>query len=259
MRVMPMDNRALPPQTVRASLNGRPIGEMTLPAGWSEQSLVAPAAAWRDGMNTVAFDFGRAAAPADLDRRSNDHRPLAVAFEWIVIDDDPGVAKQHAYAVRIVSAPFIDERSAWRHTRTNLPPATAALAGRLGFDPAERSRVHLEDMVESVAYGSDCEDERAFLRRAFALIVDRAPDRYEEAALAKLPRARVPVRLTKSEEFRRRVILSRADGEGSRGDVHWILRRAAPAQDDTCAAPAQRDGRRSARSRSGSLVGSWHA
>jgi mannosyltransferase len=215
MRVMPMHHAKLPPQTLRASVNGQPVGEITLPAGWSEPALTTPASVWRDGMNTLTFDFGRAAAPADLDPRTTDHRELAVAFDWIVVDDEPGPARPHAYVVHIASAPFIDETGAWRNTRTRFPAAPAALAGRLGFDPAAASRVHLEDLVESVSYGTDCEDDRAFLRRAFALILDRPPDRHEEAALANLPRARVPVRLTKSEEFRRHVILSREDGEGS--------------------------------------------
>ena len=69
----------------------------------------------------------------------------------------------------------------------------------------------MEDLVESVAYGSDCEDDHAFLQRAFALILDRPPDQYEERALATLPRARVPVRLTKSEEFRRAVLAAAPD------------------------------------------------
>ena len=109
------------------------------------------------------------------------------------------------------------EASAWRNTRTRFPPAPAALAGRLGFDPAAASRVHLEDLVESVSYGTDCEDDRAFLRRAFALILDRPPDPHEEAALANLPRAHVPVRLTKLEEFRREVPAAAPDRASAPG------------------------------------------
>jgi hypothetical protein len=218
MRVMPMHHAKLAPQTLRASVNGQPIGEITLPAGWSEPALTAPASVWRDGMNALTFDFGRAAAPADLDPRATDHRQLAVAFEWIVVDDEPGPARPHAYVVHIASAPFIDETSAWRNTRTRFPAPPAALAGRLGFDPAAASRVHLEDLVESISYGTDCEDDHAFLRRAFALILDRPPDRHEEAALANLPRARVPVRLTKSEEFRR-VVLATAPDRASAPDT----------------------------------------
>ena len=220
MWVNPMDHAKLSPQTLRASVNGQSIGEITLVRGWEERAFTAPASVWRDGMNTVTFDFGRAAAPADLDPRATDHRALAVAFEWISVDDGPpGVVKQHQYAIRIASAPFIDETSAWRNTRTRFGPAPAALAGRLGFDPEAASRVHLEDLVESVSYGSDCEDDHTFLHRAFALIVDRAPDRYEEGALAKLPRDRVPVRLTKSEEFRR-VVLAAAPDRSPAPDMH---------------------------------------
>ena len=217
MRVNPMENAKLPPQTLHASVNGQPIGEITLPSGWSEQTLTAPASVWRDGLNTLAFDFARAAAPADLDPKATDHRQLAVAFQWIVVDDFPGPAKKHDYALRIASAPFIDEQSTWRGTHTRWPPVPPALAGRLGFDPAGASRAHLEDLVESVAYGSDCEDDHAYLQRAFALIMDRPPDRHEEAALAKVPRERVPVRLTKSEEFRPATLAAAPDRASAPG------------------------------------------
>jgi hypothetical protein len=83
MRVMPMENAKLPPQTVRVSLNGHALGTLTLASGWNEYEL--PAAGWRDGLNTLAFDFARAAAPADLDPRATDHRQLAAAFEWIEV------------------------------------------------------------------------------------------------------------------------------------------------------------------------------
>jgi hypothetical protein len=156
-------------------------------------------------MNTLAFDFGRAAVPADLDPRASDFRPLAVAFEWIVIEERPGPAQRHAYDLRLASAPFIDESSAWRNTRTRFPTAPPALAGRLGFDPAAASRAHLENLVQSVAYGSDCEDDHAFFLRAFAVLLDRPPIPNEERALANVPRAQLPLRLTKLEEFRRAV------------------------------------------------------
>jgi hypothetical protein len=207
MRVLPFHHGSLPAQALRASLNGQPLGELTLAPGWTERSIAAPAAAWRNGLNTLAFDFGRAAAPADLDPKATDHRKLAVAFDWIAIED-PSVgapAPGRAAQTRIASAPFIDENAAWRGSRTRFPPAPPALAARLGFDPEAASRAHLEDLVESVAYGSDCEDDRAFLQRAFGVILGRAPDQYELRELAKVPRARLAVRLTKSEEFRRAV------------------------------------------------------
>ena len=221
LRVMPMENAALPPQTVRVSLNGQPIGELTLTSGWQERELRTPAAAWRNGLNTLAFDFGRAAAPADLDPKASDHRPLAAAFEWISVGAPaPGRAalpRAAAPTLRIASAPFIDEQSAWRHTRTRFGPAPAAMAGRLGFDPEAAGRVHLENLVESVAYGSDCEDDHAFLQRAFTTILARPPDQYEERELAKLPRIKVPVRLTKSEEFRRAVLAAAPDRASAPG------------------------------------------
>lgn len=217
MRVEPMDNPALPPQTVRASLNGRLFGELTLAPGWTERSLLAPATFWKNGMNTLAFEFGRAAVPADLDPRATDRRPLAVAFEWIVIDDFAGAATQHAYSARIASGPFIDEKTAWRRTNTLFPASTLrrdgveALLGRLGIDPLTtwprlaRGELHLDDLVETVAYGSDCEDDHAFLQRAFRVLLERGADPAEERELRKLTRVSAVGRMIKSDEFRRQV------------------------------------------------------
>lgn len=202
VRVLPMENAKLPPQSMRISLNDQPIGELRLTSGWQEREVRAPAAAWRDGWNTLAFDFARAAAPADLDRRAADRRPLAAAFEWIAV----GAPKPRAFTARIASAPFIDENTAWRNTRTRFGAAPPALAGRLGYDPEAAGRATLENLVESAAYGSDCEDDHAFLQRTFRAVLDRPPDPFEERELAKLSRIKVPVRLTKSEEFRRGVV-----------------------------------------------------
>ncbi|MEK6373828.1 MAG: glycosyltransferase family 39 protein [Acidobacteriota bacterium] len=225
MRVLPFHHGALPAQTLRASLNGRPLGELTLAPGWTERSIAAPAAVWRDGLNTLAFDFGRAAAPADLDPKATDRRELAVAFAWIAVEDPLAAAPGSLYSVRLASGPFIDEKTAWRNTRTRFPPATLcrepveALIGRLGFDPLEvwprlaRGELHLDDVVETIAYGSDCEDDRAFLRRAYAVLLQRLPEPAEERELAKLPRARVPGRMIKSDEFRRLVILTLSEAK----------------------------------------------
>ena len=220
MRVLPFHHGSLPAQTLRASLNGQPLGELTLAPGWTEPSIAAPAAAWRDGLNTLAFDFGHAAAPADLDPKATDHRKLAVAFSWIAIED-PGVGGPAPgpapLTARLASGPFIDEQTAWRNSRTRFPPATLRrdavepLIGRLGFDPLEvwprlaRGEVRLDNVVETIAYGSDCEDDRAFFRRAFAILLQRPPEPAEERELAKIPRVRAVGRMIKSDEFRRAV------------------------------------------------------
>jgi len=217
MRVLPFHHGSLPPQTLRASLNGRPVGELTPAPGWTEQSIAVPAAVWRDGLNTLAFDFGRAAAPADLDPKATDHRQLAVAFSWIAIEDGPPAAPGQVYSPRLASGAFIDEQTVWRNSRTRFPPASLrrqpveALIGRLGFDPMEiwprlaRGEIRLDNIVETIAYGSDCEDDHAFFRRAFGILLQRPPEPAEERELAKLPRVRAVGRMIKSDEFRRAV------------------------------------------------------
>jgi hypothetical protein len=224
IRVLPLDHPSLRAQTILASLNGKTLGELTLSPGWSEPSLLAPASLWRNGMNTLSFEFGRAVAPAVLNPHSADRRPLAVAFEWIAIDDrDASPAPgRHAYTIRIVSGPFIDEKTVWRLTRTRLPPnrlrrdGVEALLGRLGIDPWEtwprlvKGDLHLDDLVETLAYGSDCEDNRAFLQRAFGILLERSPEAAEERDLlpmAAASRTGVVGRIVKSDEFRARVLV----------------------------------------------------
>src|SRR5205823_3223254 len=103
MGLMPMDNPALPRQTARVSLNGRVFGELTLPPGWGEQALVAPAALWVNGLNTLSFDYGRAAAPAELDPKATDRRKLAAASAWIIIDGSVGASPPGRAMLRIAS------------------------------------------------------------------------------------------------------------------------------------------------------------
>ena len=234
MRVLPLDHPSLPPQTVRASLNGKPFGEITLNPGWSERALFAPSSIWSNGVNTLTFDFGRAAAPADLDRSASDHRPLAVAFAWIAIEDGGTtlpLSNRRSYSIRIASGPYIDEKSAWRNSRSRFPAerlrqdGVSALLGRLGFDPLTAwprlvsGEVRLDDMIETLAYGGDCEDDRAFLQRAFAVLLERLPEPAEERELRPLAaasRVRVVGRMIKSGEFRRRVLLDQPSNARSR-------------------------------------------
>jgi hypothetical protein len=141
-----------------------------------------------------------------------------VAFEWIdIVEQSVGAPAPARAAIRIASAPFIDENSAWRHTGTRFPAPPPTLVARLGFDPAAASRAHLENFVDSLAYATDCEDEQTFLRRVFLTLLGREPDIHEQHALAKLTRDRVPVRLTKSEEFRRLVRAAAPDRSSAPG------------------------------------------
>jgi hypothetical protein len=167
-----------------------------------------PAATWRDGLNTLTFDFGRATLPAEFDPSNRDPRKLAVAFDWISIGDD-GAPPLQAIAVRL---PALPEKKLSADPR--FPPSrlnrkrVETLLGRIGFDPATtwpqltRGEARLEDLIETVAYGTDCLDDATFVRQTFTLLLGRPPGEAEVKSLIRVPRDRIVGRISKFEEFR---------------------------------------------------------
>lgn len=116
-------------------------------------------------------------------------------------------------------APYLDQQSAWLGSRTLQTPwrwnrvAVEALLGRLGFDPEIawprllRGDVCLESMAETLAPACRCDDDPAFVRRVFSILIGRQPGQKEEAELvallrAGMPRLRLIGRITKFDEFR---------------------------------------------------------
>jgi hypothetical protein len=208
---------ALPvaPQTVRISLNGKPVGEIALAHEWRDYSIDAPAALWKEGLNTLAFDFEKAIVPS-----SRDSRELAASFQWIAVDD---AKPAPVHGMRIAADTFIDENTAWRNTKTHFPAAqlrrqpVEALLRRLGFDPVvgwsklARGNVHLDDVAETIAAGSDCEDDVTFLHRAFAILVEHPPNEGAQRDLLQrmrngASREHIISRIVKSDDFRQRVL-----------------------------------------------------
>jgi mannosyltransferase len=213
MRAMPFAQ----PQSMRVSVNGAFAGELALVPAWSEYALQVPARFWRNGWNTVTFDFARALAPADVDPRATDHRQLAVSFEWIAVDDagtPPTVERTTPVAFLGHSAALLDERTLWRRGETRVDvqhlhrDEVTALLGRLGVDPeavfprVQRGELRLENLAARIAYGQDCADGETFLRLAFAILLDRHPSEIEKQDL--LPRkSRVEIieRIVRSTDF----------------------------------------------------------
>jgi hypothetical protein len=204
----------LPPQSMRVSLNGHDLGEIALENKWRDYAITAPAAAWIDGMNTLTFEFAHATSPG-----VNDTRTLAACFASIAVDDSQPKDRPLLTSIRIDADRFIDAKSVWRNTETRFPATqlhrrnVEALLGRLGFDPASGwprlalGEIHLDDVVETIAYGSDCEDDRAFLIRAFAILLERPPNAIEERDLlarlhAGASREAIVGRIVKSGDFR---------------------------------------------------------
>jgi hypothetical protein len=220
---LPLIDASLPAQSVRVSLNETMLATLTLPPEWRESAVEAPAALWKDGMNVVAFDFSRATAPASRNPASTDQRLLAAAFTTISVTDvntsPQTVNRPLLPTLRLPADRFLDEKTLWRSTPTRFPPArlrpgaVQSLLGRLGYDPAAtwprlaRGDVRLEDVVSTIASGSDCEDDATFLRRAFAILHERSPDAEAERDLLRrlregASREAILERIAKSDEFR---------------------------------------------------------
>jgi len=99
-----------PPQHVTVSVNGRRVDEVTLMPGPRRYTVHLPTDALILGENRLVFSYAYSQAPAALNNRSRDIRPLAVAWEWLQIDE-----------VQQSRAPFVD--------REAMPPALVLPAG----------------------------------------------------------------------------------------------------------------------------------
>ncbi len=216
---LPLVDPALAPQRVHVSLNGRAIGTVSLAPQWSDYSIAAAGALWRDGLNTLTLDFDRATSPSPADKRE-----LAAAFRRISIDDagyDSSAVRHDRPLVPTMRLAadglLLDARKGdSRYPASQLRRENVeALLGRLGIDPVTgwtklaRAEVRLEDVVETIAAGSDCEDDEAFLRRAFATLLERQPNEIEQRdLLGRLrngaTREHVIERITRVGDFRER-------------------------------------------------------
>jgi hypothetical protein len=67
-----------------AVLNGSLIGEVTLTGGWNQVLLVAPASAWRIGLNQLELSLSGTTAPAQA-AGGDDRRQLSVAIDRIAV------------------------------------------------------------------------------------------------------------------------------------------------------------------------------
>lgn len=209
------------PQTMRISLNGEAIGAIALAPQWSDYSIEVPATSWTKGMNVLAFDFEKASSPSP-----NDRRELAACFQRISIDDRGFVSTTSGVpALRIAADVFIDANTAWRNTTTRFSAknlrrdSVEALLGRLGHDPVtgwtrlDRGDIRLEDVAETIAAGSDCEDDATFLHHAFAILLERQPNNVEKSDLLRrlregASREQVVGRILRADDFVRRMVVS---------------------------------------------------
>ncbi|MBV8547051.1 MAG: DUF4214 domain-containing protein, partial [Acidobacteria bacterium] len=230
LHMMPFDYAGAPPQIATISLNAAPIARLAMTPGWRYYTFDIDRTRWRDGANFLTIAFSRAEAPAAIDPRSKDVRPLAARLNLIAVTplgtrasrplSDvarvaqagetpvlPGASLPELTRAFRINEPgeMLDENSWWRHSkRTAFAPPS--LLARIGIDPARR--IEVDDAAETIAYDSACLNDSDFLHIAYAAILNRAIDadgeRYFASALQKKEtRVGVVRALVHSEEFRK--------------------------------------------------------
>jgi hypothetical protein len=78
-----------PQQLVAVVLNGKEVQQVPLSPGVHQYSVLLPAKELRQGPNSLEFRYAYTRAPHDVDPRSPDDRPLAVAFYSIQFTPSP--------------------------------------------------------------------------------------------------------------------------------------------------------------------------
>jgi hypothetical protein len=192
----------MPPQTMQVALNGAILGKVTMRGGWQRYEFAAPASTWRDGSNDVELTFAHTAmAP-------NDPRTLAVLFDEISI----GAPSEPAF-IPPLRMPADELLQTHRDKAEPVDRARVeALLARLGLDPAAlwpaiaRGDVALQDAVNTLAWGPDCEADDAFLDRAFVVLMHRHPGTFEQRDLlgrlkGGATREQILARITRAGEF----------------------------------------------------------
>jgi mannosyltransferase len=214
-RVIRLNAYPILQQTMGVSLNGHALATLPMAREWRDYDIPAPARFWREGLNTVTFSFSNATSPGPHDRRE-----LAVSFQTITIVDTGATAEDaEVPSLRLGADRFLDAKTLWRNTPTRFPAAelrregVEPLLGRLGYDPRTtwpqlaRAEIHLDDLAETIAAGSDCEDPASFIHRAFAVLLERHPNDIEEHDLLRrlgsgATREQIIGRIVKSDNFR---------------------------------------------------------
>jgi hypothetical protein len=199
--------------------------------------LVLTAEPW----STIMMDWYKV---PNVQRAAMETAPLAQLFanahpSWLVtagLSDDTSVRNwmctyplvlasplenfrlHYAAPMRITSAPFLEENATWRFSKTRFKPdelreaKVVPLIERLGFDPKyawprlRSGKLHLEDLGESVAYGSDCMDDAAFVRYACHVLLGREPGELDRLQTTRIEFVR---KLMRGDELRQSLGVAR--------------------------------------------------
>ncbi|PYP42232.1 MAG: hypothetical protein DMD43_03680 [Gemmatimonadetes bacterium] len=117
-------------QSVKVDLNSAAVGAFALNDLRHRYRLVLPAAAQRPGENRLRFTFAAAAAPADLDPKDSDRRPLAAAFYSLTVGPDGDAALDDLLA-RDAPEPFAVADAAGTPSLVEVGPSVVRYAVRL--------------------------------------------------------------------------------------------------------------------------------
>ena len=199
-------------QMVTVNLNNATIAALALDP---QRKRYTFRGAFRNGINILRFDFDHTVAPADVDPRSSDRRPLAARFF--------GVGTADSHLVRLDEGDsYLDETSVWRaRGGRDLPPDVdrsklAQFAGRLGLDPDRAipalmsGRVTVANLATTIADDSACADDQQFLRMLFPGLLGREISERELADFSRelqhgVTRSDMAWRLGNSDEVRKQV------------------------------------------------------
>jgi len=75
-------------QSVSVMMNGKNVGNVKAKQGWQEYRLLIDSEQLKPGKNRITFKFKHAKSPAESGGR--DSRKLAMAFDWLRLEDATG-------------------------------------------------------------------------------------------------------------------------------------------------------------------------
>lgn len=81
---LPLIHPGAPPQSVKATLNGRLVGTFPIPPQWTELRIPLPAAALVSPVNTLSLEFAHAEQPSQVGL-GGDVRPLSALFDTLAV------------------------------------------------------------------------------------------------------------------------------------------------------------------------------
>jgi hypothetical protein len=87
---LPFSYQGAPPQKVKITMNGHPVSELSLTANWTPYKVDVPSTFIHYGLNELTLHFSHLASPQDMLPESSDQRILAVAVDYVKLEQVNG-------------------------------------------------------------------------------------------------------------------------------------------------------------------------